>query len=48
MPMSEAEQKLELFISCRSLADVDTFSVSDPFVVVFVKKAGNCILHFFK
>ena len=40
--MIDATEKLELFISCRSLADVDTFSVSDPFVIVFVKKGTNC------
>lgn len=34
---SEAVQKLELFISCRQLDDLDTVSVSDPFVVMYLK-----------
>ncbi|CAD8087146.1 unnamed protein product [Paramecium sonneborni] len=34
---SEAIQKLELFISCRQLDDLDTTTVSDPYVVLFLK-----------
>ncbi|CAK86273.1 unnamed protein product (macronuclear) [Paramecium tetraurelia] len=33
---SESIQKLELFISCRQLDDLDTVSVSDPFVVLYL------------
>ena len=29
--------KVQLFISCRKLKDVETFSKSDPFVEVFEK-----------
>ncbi|CAD8128603.1 unnamed protein product [Paramecium sonneborni] len=34
----ESQQKLELFISCRGLANMDTFSKSDPFVIIYVKR----------
>ncbi|CAD8081247.1 unnamed protein product [Paramecium sonneborni] len=34
---SEAIQKLELFISCRQLDDLDTTSVSDPYVILYIK-----------
>ncbi|CAD8190196.1 unnamed protein product [Paramecium octaurelia] len=34
----ESQQKLELFISCRGLANMDTFSKSDPYVIMYVKR----------
>ncbi|CAD8052802.1 unnamed protein product [Paramecium sonneborni] len=34
---SEAIQKLELFISCRQLDDLDTVTVSDPYVIMYQK-----------
>lgn len=33
----QAHTKLELFFSCRNLADLDTFSKSDPYVVIQIK-----------
>ena len=33
--------KLQMFISCRKLTDMDTFSKSDPFVEVFEKLSGD-------
>jgi hypothetical protein len=39
---NKGETKLQLFISCRKLKDVETFSKSDPFVEVFERPAqGN-------
>ncbi|CAD8105544.1 unnamed protein product [Paramecium sonneborni] len=34
----EIQQKLELFISCRDLANMDIFSKSDPYVVLQIQK----------
>ena len=38
-PISEpaTSTKLELFISCRSLINMDSFSKSDPYVILYVK-----------
>ncbi|CAD8067375.1 unnamed protein product [Paramecium primaurelia] len=36
---SDSIQKLELFISCRQLDDLDTVSVSDPYVVLYLKNS---------
>jgi Ca2+-dependent lipid-binding protein len=41
----ESSQKLELFISCRSLADMDTFSKSDPYVILYLKKNNQWFEH---
>ena len=30
-------QKIEIFVSCRSLKDLDTFSKSDPQVILYLK-----------
>ena len=35
--------KIQLTISCRDLADLDTFSKSDPIVHVFMKDAKSSI-----
>lgn len=34
----DCQQKLELFISCRSLLDKDKYSKSDPYVIVYAKQ----------
>ncbi|CAD8151829.1 unnamed protein product [Paramecium octaurelia] len=39
--LSEAIQKLELFFSCRQLDDLDTMSVSDPYIILFQKTNQN-------
>ncbi len=41
--MPESSTKLELFISCRSLKNMDFLSKSDPFVVVCLKKNNNWV-----
>ncbi|XP_073500897.1 copine-9 [Phyllobates terribilis] len=33
--------KIEITVSCRSLLDMDTFSKSDPVVVLYVQSVGN-------
>ena len=30
-------KKIEIFLSCRSLIEMDTFSKSDPYVIIFLK-----------
>lgn len=37
--LGEMLPQVQLFISCRKLKDVDTFSKSDPFVEVFEKNS---------
>jgi Ca2+-dependent lipid-binding protein len=39
---------MELFISCQNLADLDIFTVSDPYIIMYVKNKGNCIISIFK
>ncbi|CAD8098693.1 unnamed protein product [Paramecium primaurelia] len=39
--ISQIQQKLELFISCRGLANMDLFSKSDPFVVLQIQQNKN-------
>jgi hypothetical protein len=36
LPNQDDREKIEIFISCRSLANLDTFSKSDPFVVMSI------------
>ncbi|CAK94291.1 unnamed protein product (macronuclear) [Paramecium tetraurelia] len=38
---SQIQQKLELFISCRGLANMDLFSKSDPFVILQIQQNHN-------
>jgi hypothetical protein len=38
---NETGQKIELFLSARNLMDMDTFSKSDPYVKVFLKRNYN-------
>ena len=35
----EDRKKIELFISCRSLIEMDTFSKSDPYVIMYLKSS---------
>lgn len=35
---NDSAQKLEVFVSARSLLDLDVFSKSDPYAKVFFKK----------
>ena len=39
-------EHIELFISCKDLRDLDTFTLSDPFVIMFVKDGEKCIFLF--
>ncbi len=43
----DANQQLEIILSCRSLADVDTFSKSDPFIILYTKINDNCKIQLF-
>ena len=38
---TEDHQKVEIFISCRTLKNKDVFSKSDPFVVFYLKSNVN-------
>ncbi|TFJ98949.1 interferon-inducible GTPase 5-like [Platysternon megacephalum] len=40
-PASVPATKLELSVSCRNLLDMDTFSKSDPVVVLFIQGSGS-------
>jgi len=41
MAAQEPGEKIQIFISCRKLKDMDTFSKSDPQVHVFLKNGKN-------
>ena len=36
--MNNLKSEIELYISCRKLKDLDTFSKSDPYVIVYMEK----------
>jgi hypothetical protein len=41
MTSDDASEKLELFISCRNLADLDFITVTDSFLVVKLQEVNN-------